>query len=209
MTTQAQPMMARRTPTLGQKPVRKTNPAATATRTIASDRIEKVGAPFERPPADRPAAAARMNANSPVVLSPAAPHFIAPAATRANTAPAPASAHVDMTSSLPRNAKIAASTIPGAPTASQLVRALPAPPQLQPSAAMATPIRISVSSRNTTLLLSAGELPALFAPSSLGCIRRAAEGAGTASLSRGDTSSSHRGTTESNVVFPGLESAPK
>src|SRR6266852_4883114 len=209
MRTQTQPMTVRRTATLGQKPDRKTNPAATAIRTIASDRIEKVGAPFERPPADRPAAAARMKANRPVVLSPAAPHFIAPAATRANTAPAPASAHVDMTSSLPRNAKIAASTIPGAPTASQPVRALPAPPQVQPSAAMATPIRISVSSRNTTLLLSAGGFPALFAPSPRGCIRRAAECAGTASVSRGDYSSHHRVTTESKVVFPGLESAPK
>src|SRR6266849_4395063 len=208
MTTQAQPTIARRTPTLGQKPARKTNPAATATRTIASDRIEKVGAPFERPPAERPAAAARMKANRPVVLSPAAPHFIDPAATRANTAPAPASAHVDMSWS-PRNAKIAASTIPGAPTASQPVRALPAPPQFQPSAAIATPIRISDSSRNTTLLLSAGGFPALFAPSPHGCIRRAAECAGTASVSRGDYSSHHRVTTESKVVFPGLESAPK
>src|SRR3989442_3221610 len=126
MTTQAQPMIARRTPTLGQKPDRKTNPAATATRTIASDRIEKVGAPFDRPPAERPAAAARMKANRPVVLSPAATHFIDPAATRANTAPAPASAHADMTSSLPPNAKIAASTIPGPPPASQPAPALPA-----------------------------------------------------------------------------------
>src|SRR5207244_1279888 len=106
--TQIQPATWRTTATLDQKPDRKTTPAATATRTIPSDRIEKVGAPFDRPPAERPAAAARMKANRPVVLSPAAPHFIDPAATRANTAPAPASAHVDMPAS-PRNAKLGAS----------------------------------------------------------------------------------------------------